>query len=48
MDEKFEILETLRSQLNDGYLLEEVIRAMTTDYALDILKFVAKSHDIDL
>lgn len=49
MDEKFEILEKLRSQLeDDSYLLDEVVRAMTTYQALDILKFVAKSHNIDL
>lgn len=48
MDEKFEILEKLRSQLNDSYLLDEVVMAMTTDQALDILKFVARMHDINM
>lgn len=49
MDEKFEILEKLRSQLkDDSYLLDEVVKAMTTDQALDILKFVAKLHDVEL
>lgn len=49
MDKKFEILEKLRSQLeDDSYLLDEVVRAMTTDQALDILKFVAKSQDVEL
>jgi len=44
---KFEQLDKMLEYLSAEKLLEEVIRALDTDTATDVLKFIATMHDID-
>lgn len=45
---KFELLEKLTDVMDCDTLLTEVINALSTDCAIEILHFIANNHDVDL
>ena len=44
---KFAHLGHLRQYMNDSQILEELIDALSTDKALDCLKYIARMWDIE-
>lgn len=44
---KFEMLDEMLQYFEPTYLLEEVIRALSDDEAMDVFNFIATMHDIN-
>lgn len=45
---RLKVLDEMLKYFDSSELLEEVIRALDTDTALDILDFIARMHDINI
>ena len=48
INEKFELVEALLDYMTSEEVLEEFIRAMSTDDVRDVVEYIARMHGIEI
>ena len=45
---KFELLEKMQELISDEVILLELVKALRSDLAIELLEFIAKMNDLEL